>query len=472
MKTLCSATASLLAILVSVTNSFGCECGAPGPACAYVSGAPVVFVGTPVYSNDDGSGTFLQRTLYKFTVDEIFKGLPDGTKEVWVDPGSYTSCYAEYKLGTKLLVFASAARLLPGDTAAMSVATPSGKVKPLPPGYDPGMPVYFAPECSGTREAESAPDQIAWLRSWKKGDVRTRIEGFARDAFDWPLRGVQVNAKSATGSLTTTTDADGAFLFEPVEPGNYDLDAKFSGYRLNWKPQLAVSPHACGYVSLSMGSAGALSGTVVDKRGKPVAGLELDIAQMRGAEQTFPSIGHETTKANGAFRYQDLPAGDYLIGVNLDSEPNVDRPYAQTYAPGVADRAHAQLIHLDPNQKLSRIRLEMPPRLRERTVHVQVKWPDGRSAGARVSVVTDETRDGVTDIEETKADGSAVVRCFAARDCQVEAKLWLTWPGQSSAPEVAASLIKQIEAGNEPVTMTLVLTEKRSEWELSSPRPR
>jgi hypothetical protein len=87
-------------------------------------------------------------------------------------------------------------------------------------------------------------------------------------------------------------------------------------------------------------------------------------------------------------------------------------------------------------------------------------------------VVTDETRDGVTDIEETKADGSAVVRCFAARDCQVEAKLWLTWPGQSSAPEVAASLIKQIEAGNEPVTMTLVLTEKRSEWELSSPRPR
>jgi len=456
--------ASLYVALVAVINSFACECGAPGPVCGYISSAPVVFLGTPVYSNEDRSGTFLQQTLYKFTVEEIFKGLPEGTKEVWVDPGSYTSCYAVYKLGVKLLVFASGGRFLPIDTAAMTVVRPAGKVKPLPPGFDPKMPVYYAPECSGTDDAASAAENIAWLRLWKKGDTRTRIQGVVLDVFDWPLSDVKVIAKGGAGNLIATTDAAGAFSIEPVQPGKYDVSASIANYKLSWEPQILVPERACGYASLRLGASGVLSGTVVDKSGRPVSGVELEVAQIRGTEQTFPSIGHEATRANGSFRYQDFPAGDYLIGVNLRSQPNVDTPFARVYAPGVTDRAQAQLIHLAPGQKISGLLIQLPPRLRLRSVRVQVLWPDGRNAGPGVSVVTDETDDGVTDIEETKADGSALVQCFAANNCRVEAKKWLAKVGDDVKPQVAVSLPTHLEAAESAASITLILSERKAFW--------
>jgi hypothetical protein len=452
-------------VMTSNVAGFACDCGAPAPACAYISAAPVVFVGTPVYSNDDGSGTFLQQTLYKFTIDEIFKGLPEGTKEVWVDPGSFTSCYAEYEIGTKLLVFASEGKLIPVDTAAMTVAKPAGKQKPLPPGFDPKKRVYYAPECTGTRDAATAADDIAWLRSWKKGYTQTRIQGLVFDALDWPLSGVKVTATGHTGNVEATTDATGAFSIEPVEPGEYDLKATLASYDLPWKPKVAVLEHSCGYAKLSMGSTGALSGAVKDESGRPLAGVELDLARMRGSEETFPSMPHVTSKAGGSFRYEDLPGGDYLIGVNLDSQPNVDTPYARTYAPGVSDRGQAQVFHLVPGQKLSNIRIQLAPRLRLRTIHVQVRWPDGSSVGEGVSVTADDTKDSITDIEETKKDGSASVQCFAAKGCMIEAKNWITTPGQGAIPQLAASLPSRVEAGNASLTIKLILSEKRTDWE-------
>ena len=459
------AIAFLYTLSFSLT-SFACDCGAPAPACAYVSAAPVVFVGTPVFSNDDGSGTFLQQTLYRFTVDEIFKGLPEDTKEVWVDPGSYTSCYAEYKLGVKLLVFASETRFVPVDTAAMTIAKPTtAKKKPLPPGFDPKMPVYYAPECSGTRMAVSADADIAWLRLWKKGDSQTRIQGIVLDRFKRPLPGAKVIARGDSGSLTTTTDPSGAFSLAPVKPGKYDMNAEFPGYQITWNPQIAVQERTCGYVSLRMGAAGVLSGIVVDKNGRPVGGVKLDLAQMLGKEESFPPIHHESTRADGSFRYADIPEGDYLIGVNLESQPDVDTPYAPTFAPGVADRDRARILHLAPGQKLSGIRLHLPARMRLRTVHVQVKWPDGRSAGPGVSVESDENKTNMTDFEDTKADGSASVQCFAAKGCTIQAGKWVTKPGEDAKPEIAASLPRQIKAGDAPVFITLILTESKSHWD-------
>jgi len=449
--------------MISTLAGFACECGAPAPACAYISTAPVVFVGTPVYSNDDGSGTFRQQTLYKFAVDEIFKGLPEGAKEIWVDPGSFTSCYAEYEIGTRLLVFASDGKFIPVDTAAVTVAQPGGKQKPLPPGFDPKMPVYYAPECSGTREAVTAADDIAWLRLWKKGLAPTTIRGLVQADLDWPISGAKVTAYGRNGDMETIADAAGAFSIGPVQPGKYVLNATLASYDLPWKKPIEVPEHSCGYATLVMVASGVLSGTVIDRNGKPVAGVELDLLGLRGNEEIF--IHHETTTGRGVFRYEQMPAGDYLIGVNLSSQPNVDTPYPRTYAPGVSDRSQAQILHLAPGQKFSHIQIQLAPRLHFHTVHVQVKWPDGQSVGRGVSITTDETTDGVTDIEETKEDGSASVRCFSAKGCVVEARKWLSTPGQSATPQVAASLPTQIEAGDASLSITLILSERRTEWE-------
>ena len=354
MRTCASKQATcLLSILALSISGLACECGDPGPACTYAFHAPVIFVGTPTFTDEDGSGTFAQRTLYKFTVEEVFKGLPDGTKEVWIDPGSYTSCYAEYKLGKRLLVFASVLGQLPVDTAAMSVAKPVGRIKPLPSGFDPKTTVYYAPECTGTREADSAANDISWLRAWKDGRTQTSIQGTVRDWLDWPLIDAKVIVNGSAGRQLATTDSTGAFLVEPVAPGKYDVDASLEGFRPGWKPQVDVHLGACGYLNIRLEASGGLSGTVVNENGKPLAGVRLEIARMKGTEETFPPVHHDSSRMDGAFLFRGLPPGDYLIGVNLDESPSTDTPYPKAYGRGVLNRAQARVLHLRPRQTIS-----------------------------------------------------------------------------------------------------------------------
>jgi hypothetical protein len=156
-------------------TSLGCECGDPGHASKYVERAAVVFVGKVVFTDDDGTGQFFQHTLVHFEVEESFKGLQPGVNDVWIDPGSYTTCYAEHKVGERHLLFADGGGQLPKDAAAMSTANKQCRTKPLPAAIDPqSVPkFYVAAECSGTRpivkKAESQmAREINWLRNYRK----------------------------------------------------------------------------------------------------------------------------------------------------------------------------------------------------------------------------------------------------------------------------------------------------------------
>jgi hypothetical protein len=159
---------------------FGCECGPPGHASRYLKGASTVFVGRVVFTNDDGSGQFTQKTLVHFEVEEAYKGVEADVHDVWIDPGSFTSCYAEYRVAERYLVFAYGGAFLPRDSPAMSVAQGESKAKHLPPGIDSKNPpkVYVAPECSGTRpitpETKRAVSrELEYLRKFKASPENT-----------------------------------------------------------------------------------------------------------------------------------------------------------------------------------------------------------------------------------------------------------------------------------------------------------
>lgn len=130
-----------------------------------------MFLGKVVFSDDDGSGTFVQRTFVHFDVQEVFKGLGAGVHDVWVDPGSFASCYAEYRRDERYLVFAYAGTRLPVGAPAMTTAPPGTKRKPLPVGVDAANPpvVYVAPECSGTLPIMQQSQSVvsAWLKDLK-----------------------------------------------------------------------------------------------------------------------------------------------------------------------------------------------------------------------------------------------------------------------------------------------------------------
>lgn len=169
--------ALILALLFSLSpNSvFGCFCFAPGPSSRYVEHAAVVFVGKVEFTDDDGSEQFIQHTLVRFKVEESFKGLKAEVHDVWIDPGSCTSCYASYEVGKLYLVFAYDKQLVTKDTMSFTDKTAQCRKKPFPQAIDPKNPppIYLAPECSGTREVKAATDgavshELNWLRAYKK----------------------------------------------------------------------------------------------------------------------------------------------------------------------------------------------------------------------------------------------------------------------------------------------------------------
>jgi len=156
-----------------------CDCNPPADASRYIDQASIAFTGKVVFTNDDGSGKFTQKTLVRFEVEEAFKGLGPETHEVWIDPGSLTSCYAEYHVGERYLVFAYGGTLLRNDSSKVPGVRGNSKTKPLPRGIDPKNPpkVYSAPECSGTGVLPSKPNEtisraLEYLRKYKERAAR------------------------------------------------------------------------------------------------------------------------------------------------------------------------------------------------------------------------------------------------------------------------------------------------------------
>ena len=150
-----------------------------GHASRYIKEASIVFVGKVVFTDDDGSGKFIQKTLVHFEVEGAFNGLGPEMHDVWVDPGSFASCYAEYHVGERYLVFAYGGAVLPKDSPAVSVAPGGSKTKPKPPGIDLKNPpkVYSAPECSGTRlitskTKDAVSQEVDYLRKYREKAAR------------------------------------------------------------------------------------------------------------------------------------------------------------------------------------------------------------------------------------------------------------------------------------------------------------
>src|SRR5437588_5663774 len=107
-------------VLMSTSeSSFCCECRISGSVSKYFKAADVVFLGKVIFTDDDGSGKFTQQTYVHFSIEESFKGIPPDIRDTWADPGSFTSCYAAYRIGERYLVFAYRGKKMPVDTPAI-----------------------------------------------------------------------------------------------------------------------------------------------------------------------------------------------------------------------------------------------------------------------------------------------------------------------------------------------------------------
>jgi hypothetical protein len=457
-------------LAVSLPPLSACDCGPAGPACAYVGRAAVVFIGTVEFTDHDPSLGVRQSTHVGFKVEEGFKGVPSDVRTIWIDPGSFTSCYAEYHVGERLLVFAYGGRTMPQDASMMSVVPGQLKPKPVPPGMNQGAQtlVYSAPECSGTRLAD-AHDRgldldIDYLRQFGAGaatlSVRGRVtedSGFGIFGLD-PLPGLSGAAVSLTGSgiaRSTITDQDGYYVFPNTPAGTYMVTPTLRFYvapRGTREVEVAVA--GCGAADFDMIGSGSVTGTLLDSRGSPAAKVRTEILRLnRDGKPIFYAEKDVVTNDEGQYRFTELPKGDFQVGVNLFRPPDPETPYKPTKW-SVADS-----VHLSPGEHRQVSPIRLPPRLAVRKVVAEVRWPDGRFASG-VTVWGDVENQPAAS-GETDANGIADFEVLEGLHYLVEAKIWV---GPQDHREVARSGVIDLTPGDAPIHLKLVLSERSQDY--------
>jgi hypothetical protein len=450
---------------------FACSCGPAAPACAYVNAASIVFVGKVIFTNDDGSGTFLQMTLVHFEVEESFKGLSPDTHDVWIDPGSLTSCYAEYRVGERLLVFAYNGALMPPDTLAVTVgAARSVKSKQLPPGIDPTKPltVYSSPECSGTRLITPETEhlirpEIEYLRRFKAGTATPLVTGLVtRDRYFGFLdaagiAGAEVTLRGADFQRSAQTNPDGQYHFNAVPPGTYSISCSLAAYTASQKAvKVEVLGTGCAQADFDMVGTGVIKGQLFDRNGSPAPKVRLTILRLGQDLQPMEGVFRETqSDSQGKFRFEKLPDGNFKIGVNLSSVPNKETPFPTTQW---SENGRSE-IHLNPGEHKQIASLRLPPPSAVRVFPVQVWWPDGRPA-THVTIWAG-VGDKVGTSAETDSKGLAHIDLLEGITYAIEAKIWVK---NEDKKEVARSGAIQVTPGPKPDQLNFVLNNRTSTY--------
>lgn len=361
------------ACLTFLQAAFGCTCGplSWAPACQLVSLAPVVFLGTVRSVEQDPASGDPSAAVYRFSVERRYRGLPADMDTVTVDPDNHTSCQTRYLPGKQYLLFAEPWRN--GPT---------------------GPEVLISGGCSGSRLVTTARDDLVFLEAYVRGRTRARVFGktlqwvnsFRRAQAEEqsPLAGARITLQSVRETRVQVSAADGAYAFEDVPPGVYRLTAQRSSFVAAREPHtITVAPGGCVEQLLELHTRNELAGVVVDHRGNPRPGTSVQLLHRNPAGTWFGTgkmVGY--SDRGGRFRFENLPAGDYLLGCEIwGDQPDWSSPLPTVYYPGVALRAQGAVIPLGPEERVTELTLRLPKPHTPRTITVTVVWPDGWAPG-------------------------------------------------------------------------------------------
>jgi len=178
----------------------------------------------------------------------------------------------------------------------------------------------------------------------------------------------------------TTTDAQGRFVFNALDPGLYRVQAQKSGYAVQLsgpdtppRPSITVAAGQTSQApSIVLERGGAISGRVLDPSGQPlvdarVSALRRISPQAAPQSMLVPAGQSAQTNDLGEFRVFGLPSGTYFV--EAGPRPDVGPPgivvaarttlLAPTYFPATPDQRAAQPVEVTAGQTTPDIQIQM-----------------------------------------------------------------------------------------------------------------
>lgn len=330
--------------------------------------------------------------------------------------------------------------------------------------------------CSRSRPVKDALVDLRLLRQPPLGV--TRIIGYVRQpgpyaGFATPpetphfLAGAQIDVSGPVGTTSVTTDASGIYQLDGMPAGDYTLrvalpENQVAGqFDFDASPaKVHLRPNGLAERDFELYWNGRIEGRVKDDSGKPA---RVWLTLLTADHRPSPALPSQID-SSGFYQMSRIPPGRYIVVVNSYG-PNDQSPYDLQYYRSTSDARNAEVLQLGPGQRIQGIDF-IVPRLAERTVQVQVTWPDGRRAPkAHICVAYEHTENfasltTASWIKDTDQNGFGVihlygrsrVRVFAAQDVDDE-KAKRTDTYYSQPVEAAADKV--------PEDIQLVLTSPK-----------
>ena len=327
----------LLVILGWSRDGAACSCFPSGPPCEAAGQADAVFVGTVRSMREpqvvDGKLTDYF-VVVTFDVERSFRGAVSRQAHVITGLGA-GDCGYRFESGRKYIVYARQAAW--------------GR-------YSTGI-------CSRTRPVERADDDLRYFTTMagaRGARVYGRVTHVQRDPFEaravdrGPLPGVMVRLRRPGCARDALTDASGRYEFTGLDPGTMTVTVMTPpGFRLdgNDRQVKLVDPRGCSLQDFPLAQVAEASGTIVDPSGDPIPGVLVDaVAEELATHRPYPYQPPVETDAQGKFRFDNLPPGRYVFGVNLTRKSNGDSGPA-VFFPGTSDPKEAMVIELQPDDR-------------------------------------------------------------------------------------------------------------------------
>jgi hypothetical protein len=262
---------------------------------------------------------------------------------------------------------------------------------------------------------------------------------------------------------TVETDIDGRYVFDGIAPGIYAVSSAMAAYRPTRNAvRVKVAGVGCGFVDFDMIGTGVIEGQLLDHDGRPASGVKLNVLRLGpDLKPIFYGFKESQSNAQGKYRFEKLPGGDFEVGVNLSSAPDPDTPFPATQW---SDDGHS-VIHLEPGQHMRITALKLPARSLVRVYPVEVQWPDGRAA-ADVDVWAEvatpaQAGENVGAHGQTDANGHTHLDLLEGVTYKVEAKIWVPNQGQK---EVARSRAIELTPSGETNQLNLQLNQRTNDY--------
>lgn len=340
--------------------------------------------------------------------------------------------------------------------------------------------IWYGSGCGRSSGLNYVADDLLYLNKLDKVRGKTRLSGTvgfsATGALGGEGRRIRITGAGKTHEVKTDKNGvyeiydlpAGRYLVEPELPPGWKVDP----YYLTYSPGFAgdresdadlkkipvileAKKHAVLDIHFEIDN--ALRGKVYDPEGKLMRGVCVSLILPQGEVPSF-SLKSDCTEDDGTFEIKEIPAGSYVLAVNLGGKFSSREPFKRFYYPDVSERERATVINIGAGESLEGFDIRVPKL--EDTVAVEgiLLYSDGKPvAGERVVFKADATTNTKDTIDGdagamTDAKGRFSIRILKGLDGELSADVFAYVGEFENCPKLDA-LIKESDPNDRMATL-------------------